>query len=134
MPSLNHARDEQGSMAIEFLFVISMLMVVFLLMLQYAVKSHAERVATAAAHDGLAAASRYEGTANEGRRTATESLAAIGPGLAGSHVTASRSAVTATVTITGQVDQLVPLLSPTVRVRVEGPVERFVPGPAVATP
>ena len=116
------------------MLVISMLVVVFLLMLQYAVKAHAERIATAAAEDGLAAASRYEGTANEGRRTATEALAAIGPGLAGSHVTASRSPVTATVTITGQVDQLVPFLSPTVRVRVEGPVERFVPGPASATP
>ena len=121
-------------MAIEFLLVISMLIVVFLLMLQYAVKAHAERIATAAAQEGLAAASAHHGTAGAGQRAAQDALAAIGPGLNASHVVATRTAVTATVTITGQVDQLVPFLEPVVHVRLEGPVERFVPGPVQARP
>lgn len=121
-------------MAIEFLLVISMLVVVFLLMLQYAVKAHAERIATAAAHDGLAAASSYGGTGTAGQRTAQQALAAIGPGLSSAHVVASRTQTTAQVTITGQVDQLVPFLEPTVHVHVEGPVERFVPGTSEQAP
>jgi Flp pilus assembly protein TadG len=126
-------REEQGAMAIEFLLVISMLIVVFLLMLQYAVKAHAQRITAAAAQEGLAAATSYNATAATGERTAKDYLAHIGPGLASSHVTATRTATTASVTITGEVTQLIPFLDVGVSVQVEGPVEHFVvtPGPAL---
>lgn len=54
-------RNERGAMAIEFLLAITMLTLVFLLMLQYAVKVHAQRVATAAAEEALSAAAAYDG-------------------------------------------------------------------------
>lgn len=119
-------------MAIEFLLVISMLIVVFLLMLQYAVKAHAQQIAAAAADEGLAVASSYDGTATDGERTADNYLTHIGPGLASSNVAATRNATSATVTITGKVDQLIPFLAVTVSVHVEGPVEHFVSPPGTS--
>lgn len=125
-------RDERGLVAVEFMLVISMLIVVFLLMLQYAVRAHAERVATAAAQEGLAAASAYDGSASDGTHVARAYLEDLGPRLHQSSVHADRSATTATVAVSGQVDQLVPFLPVRVRVQVEGPVERFVPESAGA--
>lgn len=119
-------RGERGAIAIEFMLVISMLIVVFLLMLQYAVRAHAHRIATAAAEEGLAAASAYDGTADDGRRAAEEYLGELGPGLHGTTVTATRNASTATLSVAGEVDQLVPFLTVRVSVEVEGPVEHYV--------
>src|SRR3954462_11073633 len=56
-------RDERGALSIEFLLVISAIMLVFLLMLQYAMQAYAQRVAQATAEEALAAASAYEGSA-----------------------------------------------------------------------
>ena len=120
-------RDERGVVAIEFMLVISMLVVIFLLMLQYAVRAHAERIAAAAAEEGLAAASSYDGSAAEGERAAGDYLSRLTPGLTAASVEASRDPTTATVTVRGQVEQLIPFLPVAVRVHVEGPVERFVP-------
>lgn len=120
-------RGERGAIAIEFMLVISMLIVVFMLMLQYAVRAHAERIAAAAAEEGLAAATSYDGTPGDGERVAAGYLTKLGPGLHDTTVDATRDATSATVTVGGAVDQLIPFLSVRVHVRVEGPVERFVP-------
>ena len=124
-------------MAIEFLLVMSMLIVVFLVMLQYAVRAHAERIATGAAQQGLAAASSYRGTAADGERVASDYLQRLGPGLSAPSIAARRTGTSATVTVSGDVDQLVPFLPIRVRVHVEGPIERFVQSaadPANGTP
>jgi Flp pilus assembly protein TadG len=122
-------RGERGAIAIEFMLVLSMLVVVFLVMLQYAVRAHAQRIATAAAEEGLAAASAYDGSAEEGRRTATKYVHELGAGLHGAAVSATRSSSTARVTVSGQVEQLVPFLTVRVSAEVEGPIERFVDSP-----
>lgn len=109
------------------MLVLSMLVVVFLVMLQYAVRAHAHRIATAAAEEGLAAAAAYDGSAEAGRRTAERYVDNLGPGLQHPTITASRSASTARVAVNGEVDQLVPFLTVRVSVAVQGPVERFVP-------
>ena len=116
-------------MAMEFLLVISMLLVVFLLMLQYAVKAHAQRIITAAAQEGLAATASYEGTTTAGQRTANDYLTRLGPGLRSSHVVATRTGNAATITITGEVTQLIPFLGVSVEVHTEGPIEHFVRTP-----
>lgn len=123
------SRDERGAMAIEFMLVISMLVVVFLVMLQYAVRAHAEHIASAAAREGLAAATAYDGSAAEGQQTAQRYLARLGPGLHGANISASRGSNAAEVTVTGQAQQFIPFLTVDIRVRVEGPVERFVEEP-----
>ncbi len=122
-------RTERGAIAIEFMLVLSMLVVVFLVMLQYAVRAHAHRIATAAAEEGLAAASAYDGSAEDARRTAQKYVDDLGPGLHGAVVTASRSATTARVAVSGEVEQLVPFLTVRVSAEVQGPVERFVDAP-----
>jgi Flp pilus assembly protein TadG len=127
MRRLNRRRDERGAMAIEFLLTITMLIIVFLVMLQYAVKAHSQRIATAAAEEALAATSSYDGTTGDGESAANDYLTNLGPGLANSTVNVTRTASTATVTITGDVDQLIPFLPVKVTVQIEGPIERFVP-------
>jgi Flp pilus assembly protein TadG len=122
-------RGERGAIAIEFMLVLGMLVVVFLLMLQYAVRAHAHRIATAAAEEGLAAASAYDGSAEDGRRTASRYVEELGPGLHGTVVTSTRSATTARVAVNGEVEQLVPFLTVRVSAEVQGPVERFVESP-----
>jgi Flp pilus assembly protein TadG len=114
-------------MAIEFLLTITMLIVVFLVMLQYAVKAHAQRIATAAAEEALAATSSYDGTTADGESAAKDYLTNLGPGLANSSVMVTRTGTTATVTVSGDVDQFIPFLPVRVSVHVEGPIERFVP-------
>jgi Flp pilus assembly protein TadG len=119
-------RSERGAIGVEFMLIISMLIVVFLVMLQYAVRAHAHRIVTAAAEEGLAAAAAFNGSAEEGRRTARRYVNDLGPGVENAVVTASRSAETARVTVKGEVEEFVPFLSVEVSAEVEGPVERFV--------
>ena len=119
-------RGERGAIGVEFMLILSMLVVVFLVMLQYAVRAHAHRIVTAAAEEGLAAAAAYDGSAEEGRRTAQRYVDDLGPGVGNAVVSVSRSANTARVTVKGDVEQLVPFLTVEVSAEVEGPVERFV--------
>lgn len=121
-------RDERGALSIEFLLVISALMLVFLVMLQYAVKAHAHRVAEAAAEEALAAASAYDGTAASGKQAGNHTLSDLGA-LSNATVVVTRSGTTASATVTGDVEQLIPFLPVHVTVHIEGPVEQFVESP-----
>ena len=126
MPAFSRRRDDRGAMAIEFLLTISMLIVVFLLTLQYAVQAHARRIATAAAEEALTAAAAYDGTPADGQHAAHQVLTGVAPGLDDTSVAVERTATTVSVTVTGRVAQLIPFLPVGVSVHVEGPVERFV--------
>lgn len=128
MPGVRRTRDERGALSIEFLLVITALMLVFLLMLQVAVKAHARRVAEAAAEEALAAASAYDGDAATGAEVGRRTLTDLG-NLSHTTVTVHRSATTVSVTVAGDVEQLMPLLPVHVTVRLEGPVEHFVESP-----
>src|SRR3954451_9616391 len=105
MPRATQWRNERGAMAIEFLLAITMLILVFLLMLQYAVKVHTQRVDTAAAEQALSAAAAYDGSATDGDAAANDYLSDLGPGLGNADVAVPRTATTATVTVSGDVDQ-----------------------------
>src|SRR3954454_10270803 len=101
MHRARRSRDERGAMSIEFLLINSAFMLVFLVMLQYAVKAHAHRVAEAAAEEALAAASAYDGSAASGESAGNHYLADLGT-LSDTKVTATRSGVTAAVTVSGK--------------------------------
>jgi Flp pilus assembly protein TadG len=115
-------------MAIEFVIVVSMLLVSFLVMLQYAVKAHASHVAQAAAEQGAEAAAAYHGTAAAGETTARAYVAKLGGGLTHVSVTAIRTGATSRVTITGDAQQVFPFVPVHVHVSVTLPAERFVAG------
>ena len=128
MHRARRTRDERGALSIEFLLVISALMLVFLLMLQYAVKAHAQRVAQAAAEEALAAASAYDGTVASGQEAGNHYLADLG-NLSNTRVTVTRAGNTAVVTISGDAAQVFPLLPVHVTVHLQGPIEQFVESP-----
>ena len=128
MHRARRTRDERGALSIEFLLVISALMLVFLLMLQYTAKAHSHRVAEAAAEEALAAASAYDGSAASGRQAGNHTLRDLGS-LSNTTVVVTRNGTTASATVTGDVEQLIPFLPVHVTVRVEGPVEQFVESP-----
>ena len=121
-------RNERGALSIEFLLVISALMLVFLLMLQYAMQAHAHRVAQAAAEEALAAASAYDGSAASGMDAGNHYLGDLGS-LSGTQVTVTRTGDTAAVTVTGNGQQVLPFVPVHVSVHLEGPIERFVEAP-----
>lgn len=128
MQRTRRSRDDRGALSIEFLLIISALMLVFLLTLQYAVKAHATRVAQAAAEEALFAASTYDGSAAAGESAGTSYLAGLG-NLSATSVAVSRTATTTSVTVTGRAEQLVPFLPVRITVRIEGPTEQFVDAP-----
>lgn len=128
MPSRARTSSDRGALSIEFLLVISALMLVFLVMLQYAMNAHARRVAHAAAEDALQATQAYDGTAAAGRHAGKTMLDDLG-NLSDGRVKVSRSATTAEVTVTGRAQAVIPFLPTRITVRIEGPVERFVGGP-----
>lgn len=122
-------RDQRGALSIEFLLVISALMIVFLVMLQYAVRAHAYRVAETAAEEALAAAAAYDGSAASGESAANHFLDDIGSDLGNPRVTVTRSPSIASVTVRGEAQPFVPFLAVRVSVHLEGPVEKFVESP-----
>jgi len=128
MRRIRRTRDERGALSLEFLLVITALMLVFLLMLQYAVKAHAHRVAEAAAEEALAAASAYDGTAASGEHAGNHTLTDLGS-LSNTTVSVTRTGTTASVTVTGDVEQLIPFVPVHVTVHLEGPIEQFVGAP-----
>ena len=122
-------RDERGAMAIEFMLVMSMLIVVFLLMLQYALKVHAERVAQAAADQALAAATAYDGSPTAGQAAGRAYLDSSGHTLLHPKISVTRTTTVASATVTGDVTAFIPFLPVSLSVHVQGPVEKFVATP-----
>ena len=120
-------RDERGATSLAQV-VITAPALLFLLMLvvQFGLMFHARNVAEQAAQEGAAAARRFDGTQAQGRGEALRLLANVGEGtLKDRAVTATRTADTATVTVTGTVVAVVPGLSLRVSESASGPLETY---------
>ncbi|ABL81059.1 MULTISPECIES: hypothetical protein [unclassified Nocardioides] len=128
MRAVRRVPDERGALSIELLLVMSALMLVFLVMLQYAMQAYAHRVAQAAAEQALAAASAYDGSAAWGEETGEHYLTDLG-NLSNGNVTVTRTGDTAVVTVTGDGQQVLPFVPVHVSVHLEGPIEQFVESP-----
>jgi Flp pilus assembly protein TadG len=124
-------RSDEGAGAVEMVIAVPLLMLLILLVVQFALWAHASAVAQATAEEALAAARVQGGSAAAGQQRAHQVLAQIGGAvLAGPRIIVTRSPVTATVQITGTAERVLPVpgLAVPVTVTVTGPVERFVPG------
>jgi Flp pilus assembly protein TadG len=124
---------DRGAGAAEIVIAVPLLMVLILLIVQFAIWAHASSVAQATAEEALAAARVQGGRAAAGQQRAAQVLGQIGSSvLISPHITVTRTGATATVVITGTAEEVLPLpgLSFPVHITVTGPVERFVPATA----
>lgn len=120
--------DERGGTSVELVLAVPLLLLLLLVIAQFALWLHATHVAQAAAAEALAVARVEGGTAAEGQAEAERILRQIGSGpLQGPHTTVSRGPDEVSVHVEGTVTAVVPLLTLTAVGDVSGPVERFVP-------
>ncbi|MEC3978887.1 TadE family protein [Amycolatopsis sp. H20-H5] len=119
---------DRGSVSVELAIATPLLLLTLLAIIQFALWSHATHVAQAAASQGLATARAQGGTAAAGSASAQQMLEQLARGpLTGAHVSADRSATSASVRITGTATSVIPFLSLPVHAEASGPAERFVP-------
>jgi Flp pilus assembly protein TadG len=119
---------ERGAATTELVIATPLLLVLVLLVVQFALWQHATHIADAAAQEGTRAARLQGGTAHDGAARARDFLAQLGSTiLVHTEITAGRDAEIARVEVRGQAVALVPGLHLPVRVASQGSVERFRP-------
>ncbi|NKQ55575.1 pilus assembly protein TadE [Amycolatopsis sp. K13G38] len=120
-------RDEQGSVTAELVLAVPALLLLLLVIAQFAVWAHAQHIAQAAASQALSAA-RVQGGSNAGGHTQADSvLTQLGNGpLRNPQAAVVRGPEQSTVDISGEAATVVPFLHLPVRARAAGPTERFV--------
>ena len=124
---------ERGAATAELVIATPLLLLLVLLVVQFALWQHAIHIADAAAQEGARAARLEGGTAADGAARARVFLAQLSPTiLVHPDVVARRNADTARVEITGQALMVVPCLRLPVRSVSQGAVEVF--RPAAQTP
>ena len=120
--------DARGSATLEIVVLFPAVLLATYGLVQGALYYHARDVALAAATDGLTAARSRAGNAEEGRRAASAFLQRAGGDavLPASVVRSKRTAIAATVTVSGHALSLVPGVPGwAVEQSASGPVERF---------
>jgi hypothetical protein len=99
-----------------------------MLVVQYALLWHGRHVAEAAAQDGLRAARAYQANAAAGQAAAARYLAQVAPNLLTAPIIdAERTPLTASVDVRARVLSVVPLGTFDVAAHAAGPTERFSP-------
>jgi Flp pilus assembly protein TadG len=119
-------RDERGTGGVEFLMMITALMLLFLILVQFGINLYASRVAEAAAREGANEAAHWNGTAESGSAKAKSYVTDDGaPAVQGSTVSSSRTGTEARVTVTVQVATVLPFMSHPITSTATAPVERW---------
>src|ERR1700680_272620 len=126
-------RDDAGAVSAELVVVTPLLMLLFLLVVQFALWQHAAHIAEAAAQRGAQSARVQGGTNAQGYADAQSATSQLGANLLiNPTVTVTRAGDVVRIEVSGTAEQVVPFLSLPVTAVVNGPVERFtVPGAAV---
>jgi Flp pilus assembly protein TadG len=119
-------RGDRGAVTTQLVLVVPALLLIALLVVQFALVWHARHIAQYAAQRALAAARVEDGTAADGRTQARRSLAALGSRvLTAPSVTVERTAAQATVRVHGTVMPVVPGLTLHASGIASGPTERI---------
>jgi len=107
---------------------IPLLVMLVLLIVQFALAAYAEHIAQGAADQALDTSRTMGGTDADGQTQAQAVLAQLATGpLTHPRVSVTRDATTVTVTITGTTEQLVPGFTLGVHAEASGPIEAFTP-------
>jgi Flp pilus assembly protein TadG len=121
-------RRERGSASVELVVAAPLMLLLIMMVVQFAMWAHATHIAQAAANSGVQTARAYHSSADAGRAQASSVLDQLaGTVLTGTRVDARRDATTATVTVTGDAAAVLPGLHLPVHVSVTAPRER-IPG------
>ena len=119
-------RPERGAATSELVVATPLLLLLVLLVVQFALWQHAGHVAGAAAQEGARAARLDGGSARAGRATAERFLDRLGRSVVTDpEVTVDTDAEQARVEIHGYATAVIPGLRLPVRAASQGPVERF---------
>jgi Flp pilus assembly protein TadG len=119
-------RDERGIAAPEFVVVMPLMMLIFLMLVQWSVQLYNDRIVHAAAREAAVDAASWEGTEAAGRQTAHEYLDDTGSDLSNTDIKVNVGATEVTVTVSGDVMTLLPGFTKRVSATATVPRERFV--------
>jgi len=122
---LPRRRDERGIAAPEFVVIMPLVMLIFLMLVQWSVQLYNDRIVHAAAREAAVDAASWEGTEGAGRQTANEYLADSGSDLSNTSVKINVGATEVTVTVSGEVMTLLPGFTKRVSATATVPRERF---------
>lgn len=125
--------DQRGAGTVELVIATPLLLLLILLIAQFALYMHATHIAQAAASEALSAARVSGGSTFAGNTEGQRILAQLGSGpLQGSSVNVQRGSTRASVTITGTATSVIPFMTFTVHAEAVGPVEKFTTGTGTA--
>lgn len=120
-----------GYSIVEAAITLPVIIVMTMLVVQYALLWHGRHVAESAARDGLEAARGYEALPGAGQAAARGYLADVAPRLlTAPNVRVTRTPTTVRVLVTAHVVRVVPFGDYAVSESVQGPLERFIASPA----
>ncbi|MHB8533256.1 MAG: TadE/TadG family type IV pilus assembly protein [Solirubrobacteraceae bacterium] len=120
-------RAQRGSVSTELVVVTPVLLLLVMVVVQFALWEHAQHIAEAAAQRGAETARVEHGSDAAGRAMAETAIAQLGGNLlVDATVSISRNGDVVTVDVTGTAEAVVPFLSLPVRAVAVGAVERFV--------
>ncbi|PNE38177.1 MULTISPECIES: TadE/TadG family type IV pilus assembly protein [Streptomyces] len=124
--SLYRRRDDRGAVSTQLVLVVPALLLLAMLIVQFALVWHARHIAQYAAQRALAAARTQHGSAADGRAQAARSLAALGNRtLTTPSVEVERTTAQTTVRVRGTVMAVVPGLHLRATGSASGPTERL---------
>ena len=123
------AERDRGSSTLGAILVIPVMIILTMLVLQFAMLWHGRHVAAAVAQTGVQGAAGYRATAADGQARAAGYLADVAPNLLrDATVTVNRSGTSVTARVTARIPSVVPFAHFDVQESVTGPVERFSAG------
>ena len=118
--------DERGAVSAELVIATPLLLLLIMGVIQFALWEHAEHIASAVAQQGLSVARLQGETAGAGQAQAQTVLDQLGPSvLSDTHIAATRTATTTTVTVTGHAESILGLFSLPVKAVAVGPDEVY---------
>lgn len=126
-PRPRRCRNDRGSSTVEFVIGAALMVMLLLVIVQFALYFHMRSVAQTAARHGLDSVRVIDGSEQAGITAANEFLDQGGSSLQDRDVTAARTVVTSSMSVSGTVVSLIPGLNLRVEVTVDAPTERVTP-------
>ena len=124
-----HTRGDGGYSVLEAAITLPVMLVLIMLVIQYALLWHGRHVAEAAARDGLRAARAWQATPADGEREGSTYMRQVAPNLLQHrHVVVTATADDVRVEVSAEVLPLLSFGSFPVREAASGPRERFIEG------